>query len=513
MKLKEVYRCHALESPYGVSKKVTKVLNEYAKNTSVRSAYPRINLYPDTTGYKLKKKLFDSKSYDFHNIVVGAGAHELSSLVISTFLQAGMTAIMPSLSSYEIENYLSMLGIRLILTPISEDWSPNFDVLAETVEQEQARLVYIANPSIPIGGFAVRERFRSFLRKINVEKTIVVVNEEFTDYLGKGYTDMYPLIKEFPNLVLIRSFSHAFGLTDLRIGYILASEEIASILNVIHMPFNVSQLAQDCACAALEDISFINNVVYSTNIERNRIREFCTFFSLRVIDTITNSVTIPLGARLDRIYHELQNHGIFVRELSHFGLDELCNITIGRSNQTDRILLCLERALIEHYDVDTSIINQSHMSSADPAELSTKHTEQVINETASTMLSELEAKQAKASLSPETEATDLNESEFTEEYGQEPDESELKEYFFGQPQDVDNAAIASPAEEVHAQAEQSHEFPKEEQADSNLQNNIADDLALEKEKSAESSELYDEDAFDLSAAIATKSKSQVESKV
>lgn len=350
MGLSNIYRFHALESPFGVSKKVSKVLANYAKTSSGRYSYPHINLYPSSDGYKLKQKLKSVFDYDLRNIVVGGGAHELSALVLNTFLQAGMTAVMPHLSSYEIEHYLSIKGVKLVLTPISEDWSPNFDMLAAAVQEHDARVVYIANPSIPIGGFAVHARFKKFLSRINPYKTIVVVNEEFIDYLGDGYKDMYNLISAFPNLVLIRSFSHAYGLTDLRIGYLLATEEIASILNVVHMPYQVSQLAQDCACAALEDMGFIKRLLSEVNVERNRFKSFCTFFSLRMINTVTNSVTIPLGSRFDRIYHELQREGVFIRDLSCFNVPELCNITIGRAHHNDHLLNLLEKALMEHIE-------------------------------------------------------------------------------------------------------------------------------------------------------------------
>lgn len=346
LRLKSVYRMHALESPFGVSRKVTAVLEDYVNNLSIRNSYPKINLYPDNNCYKLKCKLHENRLYDINKMIVGSDVFELSNLIIHAFLNPSMCAAMPALSSYEIESYLSVLGIKLILTPISEDWSPNLSILAQEVNRHDARLVYIANPSIPLGGFATRHRIQKFLEQLNPQKTIVVINEEFSDYLGHGYSDFYPLIDKYPNLILLRSFSHAFGLTDLRIGYALASEEIASLLNVMHMPYGVSQLAQDCACAALDDLSFTQHVIHCTNVERNRIHDFCSFFSLHMLNTITNSVTIPFGSRLGRIYHDLQRAGIFIRDLNYLGLEGLCNITIGRSSQTDILLQTLEKSLM-----------------------------------------------------------------------------------------------------------------------------------------------------------------------
>lgn len=352
MKLEKLYRMHALENPYGVSKRVLSVLAKYVNGSTSRNAYPAINLYPDNACYNLKQKLHDVYRYDVNRIVVGSGVHELSSLITHTFLHPGMTAVMPYLSSYDMEMYLSMQGVRLAITPISEDWSPNFDEMAKTVQNLKANMVYIANPSIPLGGFAVRERFVSFLSKINCERTIVVINEEFIDYLGGGYQDLYSLLDRFPNLILLRSFSHAFGLADQRVAYLVTSDEISSILNTLQTPYAVSQLAQDCACAALSDMSFMQHVIKSINVERNRIREFCTFFSLRVVDTVTNSITIPFGGLSNRVYHELQKDGFFVRDLSYFKLNGLLNFTIGRDVHTDALLLSLERILLNHVPQD-----------------------------------------------------------------------------------------------------------------------------------------------------------------
>lgn len=348
MGLENIYRMHALECPYGASRKVHEVLKEYMRKMTTRTEYPNINLYPDSNCYKLKHKLYEVYHYNTNQIVVDADVQALNTLICNAFLSKDMTVCMPNYSSFEMENLIKMRGIRLVLSNISEDWSPNFNDLADNVLATNARLVYIANPSIPFGGFAVKARISNFLSRLNPQQTIVVINEEFYEYLGNGYSDLYPLIKEFPNLILLRSFSHAFGLTDLRIGYALASDEIASCLNLMKIPYGVSQLAQDCACAALSDLAFVQDVVNSTTTERNRMWEFFTFFDLPIINTITNSITIPFGDQMDRFYHDLQMHGFFVRDLSYWVPYKLCNITLGRAAQTDIMLSCLEKAILHH---------------------------------------------------------------------------------------------------------------------------------------------------------------------
>ena len=178
------------------------------------------------------------------------------------------------------------------------------------------------------------------------EDVLVVVDEELVDYIGQGYRDIYELILTSPNLIVLRSFSHAYGLASLRIGYMLSCEEISGIINVLRDPFNVSQLALDCATAALDDVSFFNKVIHANDVERNRFREFCAYYGLTMINTKSCSVTIDFGEQAERYYNAFLQLGIFTRPLSYLGLRSLINISIGHPKATDFLLAKLEKLIL-----------------------------------------------------------------------------------------------------------------------------------------------------------------------
>ena len=231
-------------------------------------------------------------------------------------------------------------GAAIIPTSIMDDWTPDFDAILDALN-ERTRMILLANPSNPIGAFALKSQVTDFLAQVP-EEVIVVIDEELIDYEGQSYEDFYALLSLYPNVVLLRSFSHAYGLAGLRIGYMLSNEEICGICNVLRDPYNVSVLAQECAIAALQDKTFVTAVVKQTGVQRRRYRDFCAKYGFSMIDTRSCSVTIDFGANTERYYQELMRHGVFTRPLSYLGLNSLLNISLGAPDENTAVLKILE---------------------------------------------------------------------------------------------------------------------------------------------------------------------------
>ena len=331
---KNLIRLNAGESPYGVSRKVREVLKQY-------ESY--IPYYPDSAALNFKNKLFNRFNYEIPFITVGADTTELISLICRAFLRPGLNVIIPQLSSIMHERAVQLSGAEIITTAIMDDWTPDFDAIVEAIN-DHTRMIMLSNPSNPIGAFSVFSQIDGLLRSVPND-VLVVVDEELVDYLGLGYKDLYPLLDFYPNLMILRSFSHAYGLAGLRIGYMLSCEEISGIINVLRDPYNVSSIALDCATAALSDGTFFNFVIEKTTVERNRFREFCGAYGLETIDTHTCSITINFGNKAERYYNALVQLGVFTRPLGYLGLPTLLNITLGHPRETDFVLKHIEQFL------------------------------------------------------------------------------------------------------------------------------------------------------------------------
>ncbi len=339
LKAPQLLRLNAGESPYGVSRKVREVLARYE---------PNLALYPDSGCYFLKETLQHLLGYKVNHITVGADNGELIALLCRAFLNPQVNVIIPQLSSIALDRAATLVGAPIVPTSIMDDWTPDFDAILDAVN-ERTRMIMLANPSNPIGAFALKSQVTDFLSQVP-EDVIVVIDEELIDYQGAAYEDFYSLLSLYPNLVLLRSFSHAYGLASLRIGYMLSNEDICGICNVLREPYNVSGLAQECAIAALQDKTFITHVVQQTGVQRRRFRDFCARYGFAMIDTNTCSVTIDFGANAERYYQELMRHGVFTRPLSYLGLNSLINITLAPAAATTVVLKILEKmALSDAY--------------------------------------------------------------------------------------------------------------------------------------------------------------------
>lgn len=347
--VKNLLRLNAAENPFGVSPKVAKVLREYQK---------KICFYPDTGAYFLKQKLHSRFGYGPNQIAVGADTQELLSLLIRAFLNPEVKVIIPQFSSVNLERSVQISGATIVTSPIMDDWTPDLQGIVERIDAH-TRMILLANPTNPLGAFSVYSDIWGMLSQVP-EDVLVVVDEELVDYIGQGYRDLYEMLATYPNLVLLRSFSHAYGLASLRIGYMLSGEEINGIVNVLRDPFNVSQLALDCATAALDDVTFFNKVIHANDVERNRFYEFCAFYGLTMINTKSCSVTIDFGEQAERYYNAFLQLGIFTRPLSYLGLRSLINISIGHPKATDFLLAKLEKFIIH----DTQVAATSKSTSS-----------------------------------------------------------------------------------------------------------------------------------------------------
>lgn len=205
---------------------------------------------------------------------------------------------------------------------------------------DKTRLVYIANPNNPTGTWLTTDELRNFLAALPAS-VIVVVDEAYFEYAQAGdMPDASQWLDEFPNLVVTRTFSKAYGLAGVRVGYALSSPEIADLLNRVRQPFNVNSVAQATAIAALREYAWLQHCVAENNFELEHLRHGLTGLGLEYLPTRGNFllVQIPNAAACNEF---LLRDGVIVRPVANYGLPDYLRISVGTRAENHRLLAAL----------------------------------------------------------------------------------------------------------------------------------------------------------------------------
>ncbi len=324
------------ENPFGMSPK--------AKEAAIE-AVSCANLYPDANGYYLKQRLCEKFGYDPECITLGAGSNELINLLFQTFVNKDTNVIFPEYSFvvYPMEGTVNAATLKPI--PL-KNYTADLDAILAAID-EKTRIIAFANPSNPIGTAISSKSMHDFIAKVP-KSTLVVIDEAYNEFNSGDDTfeDTARWLDEFENLVVSRTFSKAYGLAGLRVGYMLSNKEIASLLNRLRAPFNVNIVALAAARAALDDEEFLKKTVENNTSERIRYEEFCKEHNLFMIPSKANFVAIDFkGYDAQAIADRLLHSGVIVRPLLGYKLNTILRISIGTKDENDRLFSILDKLL------------------------------------------------------------------------------------------------------------------------------------------------------------------------
>lgn len=332
------------ENPLGASPKAI---------AAARAALEQIHLYPDGNGYALKNAL--SKRYDVSlaQVFLGNGSNDLLELAAKAFLTVGDKAVYADHAFAVYPLAVQAIGAIGISVP-AKNFGHDLDAMRVAAVEQGAKLIFIANPNNPTGTFLSGEVLHAFLRVLP-ENILVVLDEAYNEYLPlECRYDSVSWLKEFPNLILSRTFSKAYGLAALRVGYALGSAQVVEMLNRVRQPFNVNSVAQAAAVAALEDAEFVRRtfelnqrgMVQLTNGFQQMglayIPSYGNFVSFNVTDTTRAS---PESAM--RVYQRLLESGVIVRPVASYAMPDYLRVSIGLEIENEKFLSALQKILGE----------------------------------------------------------------------------------------------------------------------------------------------------------------------
>jgi len=319
------------ENPLGMSPKARK---------AVEAAINGIERYPDQ--FELIKAVATRCNVAPSQVVLGNGSNDVLDLIARVFLAPGRSAVFAQHAFAVYPLATLSTGAELIATP-AKHYGHDLQAMRAAIRPD-TRIVWIANPNNPTGNFLPYPEVRAFLEAVPKD-VVVVLDEAYNEYLPPTErVDTAAWIADFPNLVVTRTFSKIFGLAGLRVGYALASAEIADLMNRVRQPFNVNNLAIAAAIAALEDHLFVAESYELNRRGMEQIVAGLKRFGLEHIPSHGNFVTFKAGDGA-AVNQKLLKQGVIVRPIGGYGLPEWLRVTIGTELDNTRFLEALEKAL------------------------------------------------------------------------------------------------------------------------------------------------------------------------
>ncbi len=302
--------------------------------------------YPDSNGFELKAAISKKFGVPADTITLGNGSNDILELAAHALVQPGQAVVYSQYSFAVYPLATQAVGGRAIVVP-AVNFGHDLAAMAAAITPD-TRLVFVANPNNPTGTFIDAAEIEAFIRAVP-SHVVIVLDEAYTEYLNpqQRYNSL-AWVSQYPNLLVSRSMSKAYGLAGLRIGFGIAQPALTDLLNRIRQPFNVNSLAQAAAIAALQDTAFLAR---SAQVNAEGYQQLTTAFEamgMEYLPSSGNFVLIRVGSDDGagaRVNLALLKQGVIVRPVGNYGLPQWLRISIGLPEENAAFLAALKNAL------------------------------------------------------------------------------------------------------------------------------------------------------------------------
>ena len=328
IKPEDIVKLASNENPYGCSKKVQNAVVDIVANMA---------LYPDDSMTKLKIALQNRFSVKDENLIIGSGSDQVIEFIMHAKANADSKILMNSVTFAMYEIYAKHIGAEVIRTSSQKH---DLDEFYELYKAENPDVIFLCTPNNPTGDAIDADAMTEFITKIDSD-TLVVVDGAYMEYAAfkdeKKAVNPSELIEKFDNVVYLGTFSKAYGLGGMRVGYGIANSKIIKELYKLRPPFNITTLTLEAACVAVEDEEFVNNCIALSFDEMKRYEEFAKEQKIDIIESYTNFVTLCLNTDQNStlLADSLLKKGMIVRDLSSYGMNAI-RVTVGKADQNSR---------------------------------------------------------------------------------------------------------------------------------------------------------------------------------
>lgn len=330
------------ENPLGFSPRIKETLIDFLTNNSLSE----LGRYPDPNAFDLKAALAKSYGVGMDNITIGNGSNDLLEIISLAFLDEQSSAVYSENAFVVYQLSTQARGAKHLAVP-SKDLALDLDAMFEAIE-DTTRVIYISNPNNPTGSFHPKEAIIEFLEKVNKAydtRILVVLDEAYNEYLDPELRfNSAELVTQYLNLVVLRTFSKAYGLAGLRVGFAIAHPEVTDYLNRVRQPFNVNSLAQIAAITALNDHEFLKQTYEMNKAGKHYISSEFDQLGIEYVPSYTNFILFKI-ADASKVTQALLSKGVIVRPVAGDGLPNHLRVSIGTEKENQRFITALKEVL------------------------------------------------------------------------------------------------------------------------------------------------------------------------
>lgn len=339
--IEEVQRSLGLNQVYKLASNEIPFVPFYIRK-AILAEIKNINRYPESGCFYLRKLLAAQFKVKEEAIVFGNGSDELIVLALRAFIEKGDAVIVayPTFLIYEIQ--AKVQGAKVTRVPL-KNFRYCLQEMAEKVDK-RTKIIFIANPDNPTGTYLTHREVSLFLKKIPRD-VLVYFDEAYFEFAPKDFPRTLGFLRERGNIIFSRTFSKAYGLAGLRLGYCISTPQIAGILNKIREPFNINRFAQVAAVAALKNKGFMNRIVAYIAREKKYLYAELAKAGLPCVESATNFILIDFKKDTRQLYEYLLKKGLIVRELKDWGLKNFFRVTAGTHKENKKFIDSLKQYL------------------------------------------------------------------------------------------------------------------------------------------------------------------------
>ncbi|MDD5165977.1 MAG: histidinol-phosphate transaminase [Candidatus Omnitrophica bacterium] len=331
--LKEVIKLASNENPLGPSPKAVQ---------AIKNNLSKINRYPDSNGFYLKKKLAKSFALTPANIVLGNGSDELIDIIIKTFVEED-EHILTADGTFLEYKIISQVKGRIVITVPLRYFRYDLGAIKKMITKK-TKVIFISNPNNPTGTYVTRLELEDFMRDLPPD-VLLVMDEAYDTFIDvNDFPNSLSYIRD-KNIIVLRTFSKAYGLAGLRVGFAAMRPEFASYMEIARQPFNVNLLAQAAATAALDDKKFLNKSKRIISEGKAYLYDTLAGMGVAYVPSVTNFILIDTGKESVGVFKEMLKYGVIVRDMKQYGFKNFIRVTIGTKRENERFIKVLKKIL------------------------------------------------------------------------------------------------------------------------------------------------------------------------
>lgn len=335
---KDVIKLASNENPYGTSPKVVAKIQELSKN---------MFQYPDDSMYELKEALATKYNVTSKNIVIGSGSDQILEFCIHAKCNKKSKVLMAKTTFAMYEIYAKQTGAEIIKTKSSQH---NIKEFSKLYKKHKPDIIFLCIPNNPLGECLDKVEVYEFLKSVD-NNTLVIVDGAYMEYASfkdeNKKIEPKDLIDTFPNTIYLGTFSKAYALGGMRVGYGVAKEDIIQNLYKLRAPFNITTLSLAAAIEALKDEEFVQSCIDKNFKQMKRFEKYCNDNGFEYIPSYTNFITILFKNFISKeVAQKLLERGMIIRDLTSYGLNAI-RITIGTTTQNTKFFKLLDEVLKE----------------------------------------------------------------------------------------------------------------------------------------------------------------------